>query len=68
MAATVGLVIRSLQLLSLPLSIPFPNERERARGRGHSLAQSGGVVVLYKEIRGYIDIGRPLLLLRLLLR
>ena len=33
MAATVGLVIRSLQLLSLPLSIPFPNERERARQR-----------------------------------
>ena len=61
MAATVGLVIRSLQLLSLPLSIPFLNEGERER----TLAQEGGVVVLYKEIRGYIDIGR-LLLLRLL--
>lgn len=41
-------------------------EREAEDTRLPSL--EGGVVVLYKEIRGYIDIGRPLLLLRLLLR
>ena len=38
MAATVGLVIRSLQLLSPP-SIPFPNERERERAED---TRSGG--------------------------
>ena len=53
-----------------PLSIPFPNEREereRTPAPARSLSKEGGVVALYKEIRGYIDIGR-LLLLRLRLR
>ena len=70
MAATVGLVIRSLQLLSLSLllSIPtIPSEQASERGEDtQSLRLGGGVAALYKEIRGYIDIGRLLLLLRLL--
>ena len=69
MAATVGLVIRSLQLLSLSLllSIPtIPSEQASERGEDtQSLRLGGGVAALYKEIRGYIDIGRLLLLLLL---
>ena len=53
--------------LSLLLSIPtIPSEQASERGEDtQSLRLGGGVAALYKEIRGYIDIGR-LLLLRLL--
>ena len=72
MAATVGLVIRSLQLLSLSLllSIPtIPSEQASERGEDtQSPWLGGGVAALYKEIRGYIDIGRLLLLLLRLLK
>ena len=46
-----------------PLSIPtIPSDRGEDT---QSLRLGGGVAALYKEIRGYIDIGRLLLLLLL---